>query len=190
MRILTNKDYNVSRWDGGYTRELYLYPPDGEYQKRDFKVRISSAVMEKEISRFTSLPGVIRYLMMLQGTVGLKREHDKRQELLPYQVISFMGEEEIISYGKGTDMNLMLKDGAKGSMSYVEIEKNNQYLLPDVIQDQEIRVIYFIEGTGCVNGKNISQGETVIVNADDAVEWIENVGKDSMKLCVFQIYPT
>ena len=32
MIVRTEKDYKVSRWSGGDTTELYLYPEDGDYK--------------------------------------------------------------------------------------------------------------------------------------------------------------
>ena len=43
---LTHDDYQSSRWSGGTTTCLYLYPSNGDYPSRRFRVRISSAVIE------------------------------------------------------------------------------------------------------------------------------------------------
>ena len=46
MIVRTEKDYKVSRWSGGDTTELYLYPEDGDYKSGNFQLRISSATVD------------------------------------------------------------------------------------------------------------------------------------------------
>ena len=51
------KIYNTfptSKWSGGETTELYIYPADYQYKKRDFLFRISRATIPKEKSIFTN----------------------------------------------------------------------------------------------------------------------------------------
>ena len=71
MIVRTEKDYKVSKWSGGDTTELYLYPEDGDYKSGNFQLRISSATVEVDRSEFTSLPGVDRYLMIFQGHLDM-----------------------------------------------------------------------------------------------------------------------
>ena len=44
--VRTEKDYKVSKWSGGDTTELYLYPENGDYRSGNFQLRISSATVE------------------------------------------------------------------------------------------------------------------------------------------------
>lgn len=60
-----------SEWSGGQTRELLLLPEGSSYGRRDFSVRISSASVNAEESEFTLLPGVRRFLSVLEGRVSL-----------------------------------------------------------------------------------------------------------------------
>ena len=52
MRYVPNAEQKVSEWSGGTTTELYLYPPDGSYRERRFKIRLSTAVCRDETSVF------------------------------------------------------------------------------------------------------------------------------------------
>ena len=66
MRYVPNAEQKVSEWSGGTTTELYLYPPDGSYRERRFKVRLSTAVCRDETSVFTKLSDTKRILMVLE----------------------------------------------------------------------------------------------------------------------------
>ena len=55
-RIFKEENYKLSKWSGGSTRELAIYPANAEYLDRDFLWRLSSADSDKEESSFTKLP--------------------------------------------------------------------------------------------------------------------------------------
>ena len=48
VEIIKPEEYAVSEWAGGKTTQLYIYPQDSEYAKRNFLLRISSATVECE----------------------------------------------------------------------------------------------------------------------------------------------
>ncbi len=119
MRILhlTENDYKTSRWSGGTTTELFIWPEGADYGKREFSFRISSAVVELAESDFTPLAGVTRYITPLTG--GFTLTHPGKPPVVmgpmaePYR---FSGEEDTHCVGCATDFNLMLK-GAEGEMT-------------------------------------------------------------------------
>ena len=54
---LIKKDaYKTSRWTGGETREMAIWPAGSQYLERNFIWRLSSATVEQEESDFSSLP--------------------------------------------------------------------------------------------------------------------------------------
>ena len=118
MRILhlTQKDYKTSRWSGGTTTELFIWPVGADYASREFSFRISSAVVELDESDFTPLQGVERYITPLTG--GFTLTHPGKDPVVmapmdkPYR---FSGEEPTHCVGRATDFNLMLK-GVPGQM--------------------------------------------------------------------------
>ena len=111
MIHLTEKDYAVSRWSGGTTTQIALFPPESSYAGRDFLWRVSSAVVEDGESAFTPLPDYDRHLMLLEGS--LLRRHDGGEPLPldPYQPHAFDGGAETVSVGRCRDFNLMLRKG-------------------------------------------------------------------------------
>lgn len=111
IRHLTARDFRTSAWSGGTTTELFLFPEDGSYAQRNFRVRISSATVELEESDFTPLPSVERYITPLEG--GFTLTHPGASPVVltalaaPYR---FSGQISTHCVGKATDFNLMLKD--------------------------------------------------------------------------------
>lgn len=114
IRILDPESRRITTWSGGKTTELYLFPTDGSYAERRFLFRVSSATVDLPESRFTTLPGVTRYLTPLTEGFYLKR--NGHWSFLPRgDVLEFSGEEDVLCRGSGRDLNLMLK-GARGEM--------------------------------------------------------------------------
>lgn len=108
----------TSRWSGGTTAQLSIYPESSTYEKRDFIWRISSADVETNESDFTQLPEFDRILMVLEGEVILSHEAERVSRLSQYQQDRFDGASHTKSFGKIKDFNIMYK---KGSDAYLEI---------------------------------------------------------------------
>ncbi len=108
--------FKTTSWSGGATTELYIHPEGASYAERRFDFRISSAEVELESSVFTSLPSVKRFLTPLCGE-GFRLVINGAEELfLPRgRVLEFSGDDAVACFGKGRDLNLMLK-GAEGCM--------------------------------------------------------------------------
>ena len=111
MIHLTEKDYAVSRWSGGTTTQIALFPPESSYAGRDFLWRVSSAVVEDGESAFTPLPDYDRHLMLLEGSLLLRHDGGEPLPLDPYQPHAFDGGAETVSVGRCRDFNLMLRKG-------------------------------------------------------------------------------
>ncbi len=117
IQHLTKKDYKTSTWSGGTTTELFLYPESGDYARRDFLFRISSATVDLEESDFTRLPGVQRYITPLQGAFTLTHPGSDPVHLTPLSApYPFPGDIPTHCVGKATDFNLMLQ-GCHGHMT-------------------------------------------------------------------------
>ena len=129
MLVKKAEDFITSKWSGGSTTELYIYPPQSLYREGNFKCRISSATVEVEKSDFTSLPGVKRYLSIFSGE--LKMIHGEKEEVIlePFEVDCFDGGVPTVSYGKVVDFNLMLKNGADGEMQAKEMQAEEEMIL-------------------------------------------------------------
>ena len=125
IKVIGKEEYAVSNWNGGSTREIFLYPEDGSYKERQFGLRISSATIDIEESDFTSLPGVHRYLTMLKGEVSLAMD-GKISNHKPMEIIEFEGDVPVHCVGAGTDFNLMIKGDSEAKMVILKTGSNNK----------------------------------------------------------------
>lgn len=160
--VRTEKDYKVSKWSGGDTTELYLYPEDGDYRSGNFQLRISSATVEVERSEFTSLPGVERYLMIFQGHLDMIHGEKEKVSLEPYEVDHFDGGIPTVSYGKVVDFNLMLKNGAGGRMEALCLDKGEEKRIQPE-GGENFLAIYVKEGEIRIGDKNIKAQELGVI---------------------------
>ena len=123
--VLIRKEQMMSsRWSGGTTTQIDLYPEGTTYGARDFTFRVSSAVIEESPSQFTALPDYQRWITMLSGPVVLRHELESeidQHELQPLQVYRFDGGTPTSSVGEAKDFNLMLRKGLVGNMTVFSI---------------------------------------------------------------------
>ena len=160
--VRTEKDYKVSKWSGGDTTELYLYPENGDYRSGNFQLRISSATVEADRSEFTSLPGVDRYLMIFQGHLDMIHGEKEKVSLEPYEVDHFDGGVPTVSYGKVVDFNLMLKNGARGRMEALCLETGQEWkVTPE--KDENFLAIYVREGLVLIGDVELGPHELGVI---------------------------
>lgn len=136
---LTQNDYKVGDWSGGTTTELFIWPKDADYGKREFSFRVSSASVELAESDFTPLLGVERWITPISGGFTLLHPGKEAVEMGPLaQPYRFSGEEATHCVGCATDFNLMLK-GVGGEMAICRGETavlpgfNSFYALEDTV---------------------------------------------------------
>lgn len=125
FKILKESDYITTKWSGGDTTELYIYPEDGSYAERNFLFRLSTATVTSEKSVFTRLEGVSRKLMVLSGEVKLEHKERYSKVLKEFEQDSFMGEWETMSYGKVVDFNLMTNNPCIGKLEHIKVTVNS-----------------------------------------------------------------
>ena len=129
--IIRKQDQKTSQWIGGTTTELFLYPPGGSYASRRFLFRVSSAYCEEGESVFTSLPGVRRILMVLDGHITLCHNGNRKVTLEKGDQDHFTGDEITKSNGSCVDFNLMMKDGAEGNLFFRKLHPEEKIALTD-----------------------------------------------------------
>jgi len=122
--IIRSENLKTTRWTGGTSTELFIFPTDSEYQKRNFSFRLSTAKVEIEKSEFTSLPGISRKLMVLDGGIFINHEKHHSNQLNKFDVDAFEGDWKTTSIGKCIDFNLMTQGKTKGVISALVFEKN------------------------------------------------------------------
>ena len=184
VEIRRREQYKTSSWSGGTTTELYLYPEDGDYAKREFKIRISSATVEAEESHFTSLPGIQRNLMILEGEMRLVHNNERAREMKPYDIDTFSGGWDTVSYGKVRDFNLMVQGDIEGGMCVYRVEEERTLSWPVKAGGQKV-MLYVAEGKGTVNGREADTFELAVLNGYHGEECtVKNIGGGCLVLAV------
>ena len=130
--LLRKNDHQTSRWSGGETTQVFLYPPTGVYEPGKFDYRISTASVEIEESIFSALPGYKRLLMSLTNPLELTHEavsHTTHKIMKPFEVDEFDGADNTKSVGECQDFNVIFKPTYSSEMS-AKSSVNNRQLLP------------------------------------------------------------
>lgn len=107
IRVLKKDNITPSVWSGGKTYEYCIYPSEGSYSEKRFKLRISSATIEDVPSTFTKFDGFRRYLVMLDNTLQINHNKEDK-EYKQDSLFVFNSSDDITSFSQGTDFNLML----------------------------------------------------------------------------------
>lgn len=152
IKIIKKDKLSSSKWSGGTTTQLYIYPENELYENRNFIFRISSAKVDLEESTFTKLPNIKRRIMILDGRLKLIHENHHSITLEKFQQDTFYGDWNTKSYGKVIDFNLMLNENADGIIEYINLENEKIInIYKDDKYNNTTEVFY------CVRGKiNIS----------------------------------
>lgn len=117
------ESFNTTKWSGGSTTQLFIYPPTAEYQKRNFDFRLSSAKVEAEKSDFTSLAGISRKIMILDGELEISHEKHHKKKLRKFDQDSFEGNWKTSAVGRCTDFNLMTSSPTTGHLQSMLLHK-------------------------------------------------------------------
>lgn len=169
IEVIMKDEQNTSTWSGGTTTEITIYPKGASYRDRNFVWRLSSANVELEESTFTSLPGIWRYIMVIEGEMDLEHTGHHKTYLKPYEQDSFNGGWVTKSKGRAKDFNLMLTDGYKGKIEAIHVieEASIKEICPN-------QVSCFTQAIYCTEGEieieidkkqnaNIYEGDLVII---------------------------
>ncbi|KXT78051.1 HutD family protein [Streptococcus sp. DD13] len=145
IQHLIPRDYHESNWSGGKTRELYLYPPDGDYKERQFDFRLSTASIEVAESHFTPLHGFQRILMTLDQEILLENRKTSQYTRLPaYQTYHFDGGDPMSSKGQCHDFNLIYRPNYLGEMKSIapqdRVDSKARFQLIYALEDLHLKV--------------------------------------------------
>jgi environmental stress-induced protein Ves len=131
MSLISYRKANqvTTRWSGGETTQLCIFPLDAVYANRDFIFRISSAIIHQEESTFTQLKGYQRSLMILKGSLEIIHANRYSKYLQPYEIDTFEGDWSTTGKGKAVDFNVMTSAQAKHTLTVMELEKGARLFL-------------------------------------------------------------
>lgn len=154
IQQFTADNRTTINWASGTSTEIFIHPSNGSFVDCNFLFRISTATVEAEESTFTFFEGITRHLMILKGKLELIHEGRYTIQLAPYDQDTFSGEWPTRSKGKVTDFNLMLKDGATGSLTYQRIEAGTD---ASFIGKTDYYFIYLATGTATLSNGNTTK---------------------------------
>ncbi len=183
IKIIRKNEHKTSRWSGGTTTQLYIYPEESEYDKRNFLFRISSAKVEVDESVFTHLPDINREIMIIDGELVLKHEGHHTTRLSRFDKDCFSGDWSTRSYGKVTDFNLMMNKGCYGTIEHIKVEigSNNDIKFDKhEIYDKSLIILY------CVNGQvSIAVEEKVDLYEGDLFVFTSDKNSNAEKISIY-----
>lgn len=148
----------VNNWGGGTTTELFIYPTNSIYSKRDFGFRLSIATIEESPSVFTKLENIERTTLILSGSIEISIDGNV-SNLEELDQISYNGGQETISTGYCRDFNLMCRDGYSGSLNVIDRENINV----EQSSPNHIKVIYLDQGEFTIGPAKVQAGDLVIL---------------------------
>lgn len=203
VELIRKSQLVTSKWSGGTTTELLIFPPNAEYAKRNFKWRLSSAKVEDEESVFTNLPGISRIIMILKGKLLLQHEGHYSVELKHFEQDCFSGAWTTKSFGRVTDFNLMMAEGCSGNVEAIKIgtAKDLDLLLEGLKVNGDFtdiaEVLYCAEGQAeiCIDAdKNLKLFEEDLVyiktpiNEKGTKVKLYNIGDRELKIIRATVY--
>lgn len=150
IEMIRKAEQSTSTWSGGTTTQLAIYPKQSEYKERNFKWRLSSALVEDEESTFTKLPDIYRHIMIIEGEMKLIHEGHREVMLKPFMQDSFSGGWTTRSFGRARDFNLMLGQGSKGELEAIAVKEILNIDWITIIPDKTMN--YTTQGFYCVSG--------------------------------------
>lgn len=135
--IISKETIKPTVWDGGETFEYFIYPENSSYANRDFLYRISAATIDKIPSEFTKFDNYQRFLVMLSNTLFINKNGNKESYSVN-DVFKFESNNQITSYTKGKDFNLMIRN---------DVKKADVFLANDTVELSESVVFLFAKTT-------------------------------------------
>ena len=185
-QIIKAVSYITSQWNGGSTTELFIYPTTSKYATRNFNFRLSTATVNIEESTFTSLPGITRTLMVLDGEMTLAHKGHHTAKLGRFDSDNFKGDWNTFSKGKCSDFNLMTMGNTQGIVESLHVNKEKQvdFSFSDNIQHL---VIYVYSGQIKIENETIETGDLVVFeNPTKSIEFMSLEKCDLIISKVFQ----
>lgn len=177
IKKIVSKNFKVSNWSGGWTKELYIFPETSKYNERNFKFRLSIATTENEESTFTSLPQINRFLSILEGELFLEHKNQYSRTLSQFEIENFDGSWVTKAKGRVTDFNLMLKD-CNGNLEFKEYSKIRNLK----IFNKKFIVIYCVSGSMMVNNIVLVSNEVLVIEDENI-----NISSEYSKIFIAKI---
>lgn len=150
-------------WAHGTSTELFIFPPQSNFQSRNFLFRISTATVEAEETTFSSFPTISRTLMVLEGDLTLIHEGRYTKHLHPFDQDTFDGGWITKSRGKVTDFNLMCRENARGNLQHHALSSNTTI---EMKLTGDFDFIYVESGSFYYEEVELTKGDILVINRE------------------------
>lgn len=105
---ITRKDEVKKRsWSGGTANQLFLFPRDADFEKKDFTCQISTATVDVEESTFTPFEGFDRVIMTTDNDLVLVHDFncimDKKTCRGETMAMTFFRHSPPVQFGRGPE---------------------------------------------------------------------------------------
>jgi environmental stress-induced protein Ves len=141
-KIIDKEDFIVTKWTGGETTQLFIYPEDAIFLEKDFLCRVSSATFTSTESKFSDFTGYQRYILPLEGELALSHEGLYNRKLDKYEVEYFDG--TWTTFSKNSidcrDYNFIVRNGNLAKMQI--LSRGCEYFL----KESELVTIFSMDG--------------------------------------------
>lgn len=169
-------------WANGTSTELFVYPPDGNFQTRDFVFRISTATVEAEETTFSDFSGLTRILLPLKGKLTLIHEGRYTKELEPFEQDQFDGAWHTRSKGKVQDFNVIFNKQTTATVIHHALATNEEITLN---VQESWRFVFVNDGVFEINGERVSTGDLIeFQRVETQPVYIKCVAKGNMLECL------
>jgi environmental stress-induced protein Ves len=188
--ILSPQDFLTTKWSGGSSTQLYIFPANASYAERNFELRISTAKVEVAESTFTALPGTHRKLMILEGEISITHDGQYSKHLKPFDVETFSGDWKTTAIGTCTDFNIMCTGGQQTELYYITMGATSSYILKPKEKCKNL-FLYATSGTinlQLMNENYILETGKVLVIEKLSVSSIAINSAEAFGLVVVEIY--
>ena len=122
VKIIKKEDFLTTKWAGGETTQLAIYPEDAIFSNKDFLWRISSASFTSTESSFSDFTGYQRYILALEGKLNLYHKGLYHRKLDKYDVEYFDG--SWTTFSENTldciDYNFIVKSGSLAKLQILK----------------------------------------------------------------------
>jgi environmental stress-induced protein Ves len=169
---ITRKDQiNERSWSGGTVNQLFLFPGDADFEKKNFTCRISTATVDVMESIFTPFEGFDRIIMTTDDDLVLAHDGGDKITLKKYEPHLFDGGAETRSWGKVHDFNcIMDKKGCRGEVAAMTLAEGS-VVYPrkgNYKNAEELEIIYCAKGrlTFKTDGaeERLDQGDVLVID--------------------------
>lgn len=161
-------------WQGGYTRELYIYPEQTLYQDEQFDFRATVRFTEANRTAPRRFPGYKRQIMLLDGQLHICHAGWHEITLGAFETDNSRGDWETSITGSGTDLTLLTSPGYAGELTL--LHPGQSLMLKN---DHFVSFYALADNTKCyLTNRNTNYKELLQKGDSLLIGWFEN-GKES-----------